>query len=144
MNCEDAKYKIQALVDNELPEEEISTVLDHIQSCYRCRDIYIDFLTLQRKMKGLKSREPSKEWFEKTEKNFLHKASRSIGVLLLLGSYVLLLAFGIFAFFSDSATGIHIKLAVGGIVIGVLVLLGITLYDRSRERKEDKYKGVMK
>ena len=144
MNCENAKYKIQALVDNELPEEEISEVLDHIQTCYKCRDIYIDFLTLQRKMKGLKSKEPSKEWFERTEKNFLYKSSSFIGKLLFFGSYILLLVFGIFSFFSDSATGVHIKLVVRGIIAGVLVLLAITLYDRFREGKEDKYKGVIK
>ena len=60
MECQDAKLKVQALIDNELPGDDISTVVDHIQSCYNCRDEYVALLKLQRKLKGIGHIKPSK------------------------------------------------------------------------------------
>lgn len=144
MNCEDAKLKVQALIDNELPDEEISPVVDHIQSCYACRDDYIALLKLQRKMKGLKVPEPSKEWFEELKTKTGRKVSSALGQIFFIGSYVVLIAYALFSLFTDSGEGLFIKLVVGGIVVGVLALLGVTISDRVRESRTDKYKGVIK
>ena len=144
MNCEDAKLKVQALIDNELPDEDISPVVDHIQSCYRCRDEYIDYLKLQRKLKGLVGEEPGQEWFEKLQKRIGRRISSSAGQILFIGSYVALIGYAVYSIFADKDAGLFIKLAVGGILVGVLALLGVTISDRARESKDDKYKGVMK
>ncbi len=144
MECQDAKLKVQALVDNELPEEEIDRVVDHVQSCYRCRDDYISLLKLQRKMKGLQFPEPPKEWFEDLKKKPIRRATSIFGQILFFGSYILLFAYALFTLFTDSGEGLFIKLVIGGIVLGMLSLLGVTIADRVRESKTDKYKGVMK
>ena len=144
MNCEDAKLKVQALIDNELQDEDISPVVDHIQSCYRCRDEYVALLKLQRKMKGLKVPEPPKEWFEELKSKRGRKFSSVFGQLFFIGSYVVLIAYALFSLFTDSTEGLFIKLVVGGIVVGIHALLGVTISDRVRESRTDKYKGVMK
>jgi hypothetical protein len=46
MNCEEARLKVQALIDSELPVEEIEANLSHIVSCYACRKAYIEPLTV--------------------------------------------------------------------------------------------------
>ena len=51
--CDEMKLKVQALADNELEEVQIPGVVGHIESCYRCREEYIQFLTLQKKMSGI-------------------------------------------------------------------------------------------
>lgn len=144
INCEDAKLKVQALIDNELPDEDISPVVDHIQSCYGCRDEYVALLRLQRKMRGLKAPEPPKEWFEELKNRPGRKFSSAFGQIFFFGSYVVLIAYALFSLFTDSAEGLFIKLVVGGIVVGILALLGVTIGDRVRESRTDKYKGVMK
>ena len=144
MECQDATLKVQSLVDNELPEEEIHEVVNRIQSCYRCRDEYIGLLKLQRQMKGLKGPEPPREWFEQLQKKTARKLSAGFGQIAFIGSYIVLLAYAVFSLFKDSNEGLFIKLVVGGIVVGVLFLLGVAISDRIRESKTDKYKGVMK
>jgi predicted anti-sigma-YlaC factor YlaD len=144
MECQDAKLQVQALIDNELPENDIDRVVDHIQSCYRCRDDYISLLKLQRKMKGLQHPEPPKEWFEGLKRKPGRRFSSLLGQMLFFGSYVLLIAYALYTLFTDSGEGLLIKLLIGGIVLGVLVLLGVTVADRVRESKTDKYKEVIK
>ena len=144
MECQDAKLKVQALVDSELPEDEIDTVVDHVQSCYRCRDDYISLLKLQRKMKGLHYPEPPKEWFEGLKKKAGRKVTSAFGQALFIGSYIVLFAYALYTLFTDSGEGLFIKLVIGGIVLGMLSLLGVTIADRVRESKTDKYKEVMK
>lgn len=144
MECQDAKLKVQALVDSELPEEEIDRVMDHVQSCYKCRDEYISLLKLQRKMKDLQYPEPPKEWFEDLKKKTGRRITSLFGQLLFIGSYVVLFAYALYSIFADSGEGLFIKLVIGGIVLGMLSLLGVTIADRVRESKTDKYKEVMK
>jgi hypothetical protein len=144
MDCQDAKLKVQALVDSELPEEEIDPVVDHVQSCYQCRDDYIALLKLQRKMKGLNYPEPPKEWFEGLKKKTGRRVTSIFGQVLFIGSYIVLFAYSLYTLFTDSGEGLFIKLVIGGIVLGMLSLLGVTIADRVRESKTDKYKEVMK
>ena len=144
MECSEAKLKVQALIDNELAEEEISHVVDHIQSCYSCRDEYISLLRLQRRMRGVGHLEPSKEWFEQLSKRRFRKVGSFLGQLLFFGSYVLLVGYTFVQLFSDNGEDLFIKLVVGGIILGVLALAGVTIADRVRENKTDRYKEVMK
>ncbi len=144
MECKDAKLKAQALIDNELPEEEIDAVVDHMQSCYRCREEYISLLKLQRRMKGLQYPEPPKEWFEQLQKKRGRRFASFLGLALFIGSYLVLIGYALYSLFTDSGEAIFMKIAVGGIVLGVLFLLGMTISDRMRESKTDKYKEVMK
>ena len=144
MQCDDARLKVQALADGELPEDEIAEVMDHVQSCYRCRDDYVELLRLQRKMQGLVHDEPAPEWFEKLHRKVGRKVGSSTGQVLFIGSYVALVAYAFYSLFADGGAGLFIKIAAGGILVGVLALLGVTISDRWRESKDDRYKGVMK
>jgi len=144
LNCEDIKLKIQALTDNELPEEEIAEVINHIENCYVCRNEYIELLKLQRKMKNIKVPEPPKEWFEDLPKKVFRRLSSVLGKILFFGSYGALIAYALYSFFSDSGESTFLKFIVGALFLGILVLLGVTIVDRFRESKTDKYKGVIK
>ncbi|MBT3275281.1 MAG: zf-HC2 domain-containing protein [Spirochaetales bacterium] len=144
MDCTDAKLKVQALVDNELSEAEIDETMGHVQSCYRCRDDYIEMLKFQKKMRGLAFPEPPKEWFENLGKKPARKLSSFLGQILFIGSYIALFAYALYTLFTDSGEGLFIKIVFGGIVLGILFLLGVTVADRARESKTDRYKGVMK
>ena len=144
MDCNEAKIKAHALVDGELPETEIDAVMDHVQSCYECRLEYVDLLKLQRKMRGLVTGEPTQEWFEKLNKKIVRRMSSSTGQILFIASYVALIGYAVYTMLSDGSISAFIKIAVGGILAGVLILLGVTVSDRMRESRDDKYKGVMK
>lgn len=142
--CDEMKLKVQALADNELDEMQIPGVVHHIESCYKCRDEYIQFLTFQKKMEGIGAPKPNKEWFEELNKRRFRRFSSLIGRILFLGSYVLLIAYVLYSFFSSSEGDVIVKILVGTVIAGVAVLLAVTIADRGKERETDKYRGVMK
>lgn len=144
MECQEAKLKVQALVDNELREDEIDEVVDHVQSCYRCRDDYKELLKLQRKLQGVTQPEPSTEWFDTLNRKVGRRVGTLAGQILFIGSYVVLFAYAMVSFFRQESAGLFIKVVVGCTLGGLLLLLGVTIYDRMKESKTDKYKGVMR
>lgn len=144
ITCEQAKLQIQALLDNEIEQQQIAPLISHLESCYACRNEYISFLKLQRKLAGIGMPEPPKEWFEKLPNKVLRRTSRIFGKVLFFGSYALLLGYAVYSLLSDRNTENIVKIGVAGIAVGFLVLLGITVADRVRESKDDRYKGVMK
>jgi predicted anti-sigma-YlaC factor YlaD len=144
MTCEQAKLQIQALLDDEIEEQQVAPLISHLESCYTCRNEYITFLKLKRKLAGIGIPEPPKEWFEKLPNKVLRRTSGLFGKVLFFGSYALLLGYALYSLLSDRNTDNIVKFGITGIAVGFLVLLGITIADRVRESKNDRYKGVMK
>jgi hypothetical protein len=142
--CDEMKLKAQALIDNELDEKEIPEVVNHLESCYRCRNDYITLLQLQKKLKGVSAPQPPREWFEELPGKVFRRSISLFGKILFFGSYAALFVYAMYTFFVDKGEELFFKITVGGIVVGVIVLLGVTISDRVRESRTDKYKGVMK
>lgn len=144
MNHEDATLKVQALIDNELSETDMKEVLDHLQSCYRCRDEYINLKVLERKMKGIRYPEPPQEWFESLYRSPGRRSILLLGKLILGGSTALVFGWLVRRMVVDGTLSLIMKIAGGGMVLGGIVLFLVTLGDRIHENRDDKYKGVMK
>lgn len=144
MDCEEAKLKMNALIDNEIDEKDVPGLISHLESCYKCRDEYIELLKLQKKMKGVPIPQPNPEWFEDMPGRIFRKVWSLTGKILFIGSYILLLAYSLYNLFTSSDTDLFLKIVIGGVVLGLFVLFGISLSDRIRESKTDRYKGVMK
>ena len=144
INCEDAKEKISALIDNEIEESEVTPVLSHLESCYKCRTEYMDLLRLQKQLKGLPVPEPGKEWYEEFHKKMPRKITDILGKIFFFASYILLIIYALYQFFAAPGENFFIKLIIGGIILGFLILLGVSIADRIYESKNDRYKGVMK
>jgi len=142
MDCNEARLKMQALIDRELGEEEIPRVIDHMESCYGCRQEYIGFLRLQKKLESGDYPEPPREWFDQLEKNRPRRALARLGLILMVGSYAVLALYGLFQAFSEGSEEFLPKLLFGGIMGGALLLLAITFSDRRRESRTDRYKDV--
>ena len=143
MECEEVKLKTGALIDSEINEADVPDMISHLESCYRCRNEYIELLSLQKRMQNEPVPKPPKEWFEELPHRITRRNFGLVGRLFFFLSYLLLLAFAFYSFFT-SGEGLFVKLAVGGVVIGMGLLFGVTLLDRIKERKTDRYKGIMK
>lgn len=60
-----------------------------------------------------------------------------LGILTLIG-------WSVGGFFTDSEIHLLIRIAVGAVGVGVLVLLGVAIKDRLTKAKTDKFKEVEK
>jgi hypothetical protein len=144
MNCEEAKINSQLLIDDELNEEEIAPLMEHLESCYKCRDEYIGLLKLRKKLAGIKGPAPDEQWFESMQRRKGRKFFSGTGLILMIGSWILLAGYALFTMFNDPGESLFMKIVIAAAAVSVIVLFITALTDRLKERKTDKYKGVMK
>ena len=58
-----------------------------------------------------------------------------LGILVLIG-------WSVKAFFMDSGIHLLIRIAVGAVSVGVLILIGVAIKDRLKKAKTDEFKEV--
>ena len=135
--------RIQALADNELPEEEIDAVLAEIQGSYEYRNEYADLLRMKRRISGTAVRAPE-DWLARAEKRVSRRISRGTGLLLFVGSYVVLIGYALFTLFREPSVPLIVSVLIGSLVLGLIVLLVNAIADRVRESKTDKYRELIR
>ena len=65
--------------------------------------------------------------------------------LILMGlGMLVLLGWGVKVFFTDSDIPLLVRIAVGAVGAGILVLLGVAIKDRISKAKTEDFKGVEK
>jgi hypothetical protein len=143
-NIDEIQLKIQALADNELPEEEIGQVLAAVQGSYEYREEYAELLRLKKRLSGVLSKGPGSDWVLAAERSITRKLFRGVGTVFFIGSYLALLGVAVATLFRDSDVPVYVSVLVGVGIAGLLVLLGTAIADRVRESKTDKYRGVIR
>lgn len=143
-HTDEVRLKIQALADNELPEEEIEPTLDLIQGSYEYRREYAELLRLKRHLNDQPIPPVTEEWIERAERRISRRISRGAGTLLFVGSYLVLLGYAIFTMFRDPGVPLIVAVLVSAVVLGAGVLLGSAIADRVRERRTDKYREIIR
>ena len=143
-HTDEIRFKIQALADNELPEEEIEPTLDLIQGSYEYRREYAELLRLKRHLNAQPIPPVTEEWIERAERRISRRISRGTGTVLFVGSYLVLLGYAIFTMFRDPEVPLIVAVLVSAVVLGAGVLLGSAIADRVRERKTDKYREIIR
>ena len=144
MQCEEAKLKLNALIDNEIEEDEIEPLILHLAQCSRCRKEYQELVKVYKQLKRIGVPEPAPEWYEEFQKKLLRKISGIGGKVFFIGSYILLIGYTFYQIFVSGDADVFIKVIVGGIGAGFILLLGVSIADRIRESKDDRYRGVIR
>jgi len=144
MNCKEARLQINALIDNELGKEDALPLFQHLSTCESCRNEYLEQLKLHKKLREVHVPEPTDEWYETFSKKLFRKVTGIGGRIFFIGSYFLLLAYAFYQLFISSDTDIILKILVAGLSLGFILLLAVSIADRIRESKDDKYKGVIR
>ncbi len=146
MNCEQAKILLSGLVDGELNLEEKKIVSDHIASCSDCRREYA-------RLKKLKEVTDDMKYFDLPDKlwagywrEIYNQVERGIGWIFLSIGAMILLAFVAWQilnnFFLDSTQSLYLKLGIGLLLLGLIILLISIIRERLFSRKHDRYDEV--
>ncbi len=146
MNCEQAKILLSGLVDGELNLEDKKIVSDHIASCPDCRREYA-------RLKKLKEVTDDMKYFDLPDKlwagywrEIYNQVERGIGWIFLSIGAIILLAFAAWQilnnFFLDSTQSLYLKLGIGLLLLGLIILLISIIRERLFSRKHDRYDEV--
>jgi len=141
---EELSLKIQALADNELPADEIPTVLNAIEGSYEYREEYVQLLRLKRQLAERSEINIPEDWLRKAERKITRRLGRSLGLFLFVGSYVGLVGYAVYTMVRSPDIPLAALVLALAFIGGGLFLLGNAVVDRIRESKTDKYRGVVR
>jgi len=143
-NCEDYRPLIAGLLDGELDGAQTEELNRHMVQCAACREEYDSQLEAAQLLDRASFQEPTDEVLTKLWRSPFSRGARLAGVLLVLGGYLALIAYGAMEFMRDSREDLWPKLAIAAIVIGFLVLLALVLRERLHTAKTDPYNEVQR
>lgn len=137
--------RVQALVDNEIPGDEIDTIISEIENNHRLRDEYIRLLKLKRELSKLPKLELRKEWYEEFEKKPRYKRALILGTIFAVVYIITSLIMGGYAML-DRGIPAWVRLtAVISMVGTVGSFLFHTYTSRRKEMRDDRsYKDILR
>jgi uncharacterized membrane protein len=144
MTCEEIDVLISGYIDGELTQQERQKVDVHLQECLKCRDSLQKLETVQQRVHGLEIPEPSRKEWEDMENYVMLRLFRKIGWIIVIVWLSGTAAYGLYEFASAPAEPLLAKVAVFGLLFGVVMLFVSVLLERSRELRTDRYRGVQK
>lgn len=142
-DCKRIDELLSGYLDDELTQADFQRVDVHLRSCTQCRATLEEMKQLQNAVAHSQSAsELDQERWERIMNDMPTRASRGIGWTLLISGALTLVGIGIWEFAIDNDVPLHIKLAVGGVIFGLLFLFLSVLRQRLVSYKTDRYKEV--
>jgi hypothetical protein len=146
VKCDEIKMLLSALLDDELSPEEKKMVGDHLAECETCRREYASLLKLKEVTDDMKYLDlPDKLWAGYWS-GIYNRIERGFGWVLLSLGAIILLAFGAWRllndFFMNSRAPLILKIGLGALLLGAIVLLVSVLRERLFSRAHDRYEEV--
>ncbi|MGL1891680.1 MAG: hypothetical protein OCD02_08635 [Spirochaetaceae bacterium] len=145
-NCEEFELSVQALADSELVliDTDKQMLFEHLSNCKSCRELYTSTVKLNQSIKMSGGSTPSDKWLDELNKKKSRTIWQRAGIILIIIPYILILTIGIQELFADNSESFLLKVCIGGISFGFIVLLVRTIIDRIKESKNDKYREVIR
>jgi Putative zinc-finger len=141
-DCEKYRPMLVGLIDDELMPEEINDVNKHLNRCEQCRQEFDEMAELSEKL-GLPSfKEPEDEVLEQLWKSPYSHFVRNAGIVLVIGGYLALVGYALYEFMINKSEETFSKIAIAGLIIGFLIILGSVIRERIKTYKTDRYKEV--
>ena len=145
--CDAFQMDLMRLVDNELAETDRSALMEHLQSCRECNEVYEDFKSLKEDTVVLKPfLQPDLPWQEYWQ-GLYHRLERGLGWTLFSAGAIYLAGLAIYhlliSIWHDPQIGLPVKLAIYGLIFGGAILLISVAREKLSIRKKDKYRRIM-
>lgn len=142
--CEEYRQLLMGLMDDELTAEEASALNDHLIRCAACREEYETLRETCGKLDRVSFVEPTDEVLRELWRSPYSRFTRNAGLVLGLGGYVALIAYGFYEFMSNGREALFAKVSVAAIVLGFGILFCGAIRERIHTYKVDPYKEVQR
>lgn len=143
-NCESFKGLLVGLLDGELTPDETRQINEHLTRCAACRAEYEQLRETTGKLNAISFQEPTDAMLAQMWNSPFSRLTRNASLLLIIGGYVTLIGYGLFAFLTSGTEELPAKTAVAAIVLGFLILLVQLIRERIRTYKSDPYKEIQR
>ncbi len=141
---EEYKALMMGMMDNELSNEELIRLNDHMSRCASCREEFEQLKKTSSKLDGIDIKKPDEEIVEKAWRSPYSKLTKNFGILLIVAGWLVMILYGAYEFIVTKETASIPKYASVIILVGILILFIAVLRDRIRSYGNDPYKEVEK
>lgn len=140
--CEHYRELLSGLLDNELRPEESADLNTHLIRCASCRADYEDLRRTSQKLEAISFVEITDAAAESLWKLPFARFLKVASLLLVIGGYAGLLAYGVVLFFAEDRGEPIPRMMIAAIIIGLLVLLAALIIERLRTYRVDPYREI--
>ena len=146
--CEQAEMLVMGLLDNELSKEETQAVEQHLASCSRCASKYESFKNLKKDTSEMKFKSLPEVYWDEYWQHVYNRIERSIGwIFFSVGAIIISIITGytiLQEYFLNPEEPLGIKIGVGLLGIGTIVLFVSVLREKLMVRSVDKYRSIQR
>ncbi len=148
MNCEEARFLMMGYLDGELDEEQKAEFLAHLESCSACQAEWRSFNQLKEDTGKMKFRALPEMYWDDYWQHVYNRIERGIGwIFFSLGFIVVLsfLGYELFKeFFLNQREPLILRIGVGFLLFGFIVIFVSVLREKLMVRKHDKYRRIVR
>ena len=144
MKCEEIEVYLSGYLDGELTQQDRQPLEIHIRSCQHCQTVLAQLREAQEATHRLDMEEPETEEWNMMEARVLERISQGLGWSVLLVWLVVTTAYTLYQYASSPTEPLFEKILVFSLFLGVGLLFLSVLSQRVRERRTDRYRGVLK
>jgi len=148
MNSDEEKYKIMlaGYIDGELSPEEKAELERHLRTCTECREELRVFRQLKEVTGAMKYADIPEHVWENYWRGIYRRLELGIGWIFFSIGAIIVLACGCYAifqnFFMNPDEPLILKIGIGTLALGAIVLLVSVLRERVFAYRRDRYKEV--
>lgn len=132
---------VSGYLDGALPQGQAQRVRLHLEDCGECRKLHREIQTLRQTARSTRFETPGDDEWPELPRTRPSLWSRFAGWTLLIGWAVAVAVFALWRFLAHAGDPLQVFLVLG--LPGALLLLFLSvLFDRLRDLKTDRYRGV--
>ena len=144
MKCEEIEIYLSGYLDGELTQQQRQPVEIHIRSCEPCTQLLEELQNAKEATHALDLEQLRDEDWKLMETRILEKISQGLGWTILVVWLVVTTVYGLYQYGTSPDEPFFEKILVFSLFLGFGLLFFSVLSQRIRERRTDRYKGVLK
>jgi len=148
MGCERFEFLISGLLDRELDTSQEQMLRGHLRVCDKCRRKHEELLRLKEVTDSVRFKDLSEEFWAGYWKSIYRRIERGLGWILLSVGAIILISFGLYEslsqFFADPEVSLLVKIGVGALGLGIIILLVSITRERIFAYRRDRYREVQR
>ncbi|MBD3224912.1 MAG: hypothetical protein GF313_09290 [Caldithrix sp.] len=146
LDCKKAHILMMGRIDDELDDGQNRLLDEHLKSCNACQQQWNTFVHLKERTGNMAFKSlPDMYWDDYWQKVY-NRIERGISWIFVSVGAIILIVYGFYEslsqFFNDPTVPIIIKLGIGILGVGFIILFVSIVREKLMVRKVDKYRSV--
>ncbi len=146
IDCVEARILITGYVDDEITDQQKRVLFAHLESCRTCQETYDSFVQLKKETGEMKFNKLPEVYWDEYWTHVYNRIERGLSWIFVSIGLIILLSYGSYQvmqdFYLNPEEPLLIKMGVGLLTAGMIILFISVLREKLMIRKVDKYRSI--